>query len=33
MLEIANRNLRGDGDIGQDDSRGVHETLFILATM
>ena len=27
MLEIANRNLRGDGDVGKDDSRGVHETL------
>ena len=27
MLEIANRNLRGDGDVGQDDSRGIHETL------
>ena len=27
MLEIANRNLRGDGDVGSDDSRGVHETL------
>ena len=27
MLEIANRNLRGDGDIGRDDSRGVYETL------
>ena len=27
MLEIANRNLRGDGDVGPDDSRGVHETL------
>ena len=27
MLEIANKNLRGDGDVGQDDSRGVHETL------
>ena len=26
MLEIANRNLRGDGDVGQDDSRGIHET-------
>ena len=26
MLEIANRNLRGDGDIGTDDSRGVYET-------
>ena len=27
MLEITNRNLRGDGDVGKDDSRGVHETL------
>ena len=27
MLEIANRNLRGDGSVGQDDSRGIHETL------
>ena len=27
MMEIANRNLRGDGDVGKDDSRGVHETL------
>ena len=27
MLEIANRNLRGDGDVGKDDARGVHETL------
>ena len=27
LLEIANRNLRGDGDVGQDDSRGMHETL------
>ena len=27
MLKIANRNLRGDGDVGEDDSRGVHETL------
>ena len=27
MLEIANKNLRGDGDVGPDDSRGVHETL------
>lgn len=27
MLEIANRNLRGDGDVGPDDARGVHETL------
>ena len=27
MMEIANRNLRGDGDVGPDDSRGVHETL------
>ena len=27
MREIANRNLRGDGDVGKDDARGVHETL------
>ena len=27
MLEIANRNLRGDGNVGPDDSRGIHETL------
>ena len=27
LLEIANRNLRGDGDVGADDARGVHETL------
>ena len=27
MLEIANRNLRGDGDVGPDDARGVYETL------
>ena len=27
MLKIANKNLRGDGNVGQDDSRGVHETL------
>ena len=30
MMEIANRNLRGDGDIGKDDARGVHETLVYL---
>ncbi len=30
MMEIANRNLRGDGDVGQDDARGVHETLVYL---
>ena len=30
MREIANRNLRGDGDVGKDDSRGVHETLVYL---
>ena len=27
MREIANRNLRGDGEVGEDDARGVHETL------
>ena len=27
MLEIANRNLRGDGNVGKDDARGVHETM------
>ena len=27
MLEIANRNLRGDGEVGPDDARGVHETV------
>ena len=30
MLEITNRNLRGDGDVGKDDSRGVHETLIYI---
>ena len=30
MLEIANRNLRGDGDVGDDDARGIHETLVYL---
>ena len=30
MMEIANRNLRGDGDVGKDDDRGVHETLVYL---
>ena len=30
MMEIANRNLRGDGDVGKDDARGVHETLVYL---
>ena len=30
MMEIANRNLRGDGEVGEDDARGVHETLVYL---
>ena len=30
MMEIANRNLRGDGDIGKDDACGIHETLVYL---